>query len=57
MNENVDRGMSTLVIFIISAALLSAAQSVVTTGLAEIMADFHVTSTQHNGFIQPFCLF
>ena len=39
MNENIDRGMSTLIIFIIAAAILSAAQSVVTTGIAGIMND------------------
>lgn len=44
MNENVEKGMSTLIIFIIAAALLSAAQTVVTTGLADIMADFNASS-------------
>ena len=40
-----NRGMSTLLIFIIAAAVLSAAQSVVTTGIAGIMTDFHISST------------
>ena len=40
MEENIDRGMSTLIVFIIGAAILSAAQSVVTTGLNGIMNDF-----------------
>ena len=35
----------TLIIFIIAAALLSTAQSIVTTGLAEIMVDFQISST------------
>lgn len=35
----------TLIIFIIAAAILSGAQTVVTTSLAGIMADFHVSST------------
>lgn len=35
----------TLLIFIIAAAILSGAQTVVTTSLAGIMADFHVSST------------
>ena len=40
MNVKLDRGMSTLLVFIVAAAILSAAQSVVTTGIAGIMADF-----------------
>ena len=45
MNENIKSGTSTLIIFIIAAAILSAAQSIVTTGLNGIMADFHVSAT------------
>ncbi len=56
MNENIDRGMSTLIIFIIAAAILSAAQSVVTTGLAGIMADFHVSSTTAQWIYSSFLL-
>ena len=33
MNVKLDRGMSTLLVFIVAAAILSAAQSVVTTGI------------------------
>lgn len=56
MNENIDRGMSTLIIFIIAAAILSAAQSVVTTGIAGIMADFHVHSTTAQWIYSSFLL-
>ena len=56
MNENIDRGMSTLIIFIIAAAILSAAQSVVTTGIAGIMADFHVHSTTVQWIYSSFLL-
>lgn len=35
MNKNMDNGKILLIIFIISATLLSAAQSVVTTALAQ----------------------
>ena len=56
MNENIDRGMSTLIIFIIAAAILSAAQSVVTTGIAEIMVDFHVHSTTAQWIYSSFLL-
>lgn len=51
-----DRGMSTLLIFIIAAAILSAAQSVVTTGLAGIMADFHISSTTAQWIYSSFLL-
>ena len=56
MNENMDRGMSTLIIFIIAAAILSAAQSVVTTGIAGIMADFHISSTTAQWIYSSFLL-
>ena len=56
MNENIDRGMSTLIIFIIAAAILSAAQSVVTTGIAGIMADFHIHSTTAQWIYSSFLL-
>ena len=56
MDVNVDRGMSTLIIFIIAAALLSAAQSVVTTGITGIMTDFHVSSTTVQWIYSSFLL-
>ena len=56
MNVKLDRGMSTLLIFIIAAAILSAAQSVVTTGIAGIMADFHVSSTTAQWVYSSFLL-
>ena len=37
-------GFSTLIIFIIAAAILSASQSVVTTSLTDIMSDFGINS-------------
>ena len=51
-----DRGMSTLIIFIIAAAILSAAQSVVTTGIAGIMADFNIPSTTAQWIYSSFLL-
>ena len=56
MNVKLDRGMSTLLIFIIAAAILSAAQSVVTTGIAGIMDDFHVSSTTAQWIYSSFLL-
>lgn len=56
MNVNSQKGMSTLVIFIIAAALLSAAQSVVTTGLADIMVDFQISSTTAQWIYSSFLL-
>ncbi|MBO6123522.1 MAG: MFS transporter [Methanobrevibacter sp.] len=56
MNENLDGGKSTLIIFIIAAAILSAAQSVVTTGIAGIMADFHISSTTAQWIYSSFLL-
>ena len=56
MNENIDRGMSTLIIFIIAAAILSAAQSVVTTAVAGIMADFNIPSTTAQWIYSSFLL-
>ena len=56
MNENYDRGRSTLIIFIIAAAILSAAQSVVTTGLADIMIDFNISSTTAQWIYSSFLL-
>ena len=56
MNENIESGTSTLIVFIIAAAILSAAQSVVTTGLTGIMADFHVSSTTAQWIYSSFLL-
>ena len=56
MNKNIDRGMSTLIIFIIAAAILSAAQSVVTTSISGIMADFHISSTTAQWIYSSFLL-
>jgi len=46
----------TLIIFIIATTLLSTAQSVVTTGLAGIMSDFHVSSTTAQWVYSSFLL-
>ncbi len=56
MNKNVDGGMSTLIVFIVAAAILSAAQSVVTTGISGIMADFHISSTTAQWIYSSFLL-
>ena len=56
MNKNLDSGMSTLIIFIIAAAILSAAQSVVTTGLSGVMADFHISSATAQWIYSSFLL-
>ena len=56
MNENLDRGMSTLIVFIIAAAILSAAQSVVTTGISGIMTDFNISSTTAQWIYSSFLL-
>ena len=56
MNRNLDRGMSTLIVFIIAAAILSAAQSVVTTGISGIMADFNISSTTAQWIYSSFLL-
>jgi len=56
MNSNIDKGMSTLIIFIIAAAILSAAQSVVTTGISGIMTDFNITSTTAQWIYSSFLL-
>jgi len=56
MNENFDKGMSTLIVFIVAAAILSAAQSVVTTGISGIMADFNITSTTAQWIYSSFLL-
>jgi len=56
MNKNMDRGMSTLIVFIVAAAILSAAQSVVTTGISGIMADFHISSTTAQWIYSSFLL-
>ena len=45
MNMSLDKNTTALIIFVIAAALLSTAQTVVTTGVVGIMADFHVSST------------
>ncbi|MBQ6511072.1 MFS transporter [Methanobrevibacter sp.] len=44
MNSEVKTGRTTLIIFIIAAAILSAAQTVVTTGISFITLDFHTTT-------------
>ncbi len=46
----------TLIIFIIAAALLSTAQSIVTTGLSEIMIDFQISSTTAQWIYSSFLL-
>ncbi len=51
-----DKGMTTLIVFIIAAAILSAAQSVVTTGIANIMADFNIHSTTAQWIYSSFLL-
>ena len=56
MNRNLDRGKTTLIVFIIAAAILSAAQSVVTTGIANIMADFNISSTTAQWIYSSFLL-
>ena len=56
MNKNMDKGMTTLIVFIIAAAILSAAQSVVTTGIANIMADFNIHSTTAQWIYSSFLL-
>lgn len=56
MDFKSNQGMSTLIIFIISAAILSAAQSVVTTSIAGIMADFHISSTTAQWIYSSFLL-
>ena len=56
MNGNLDRGMSTLIVFIVAAAILSAAQSVVTTGISGIMADFNISSTTAQWIYSSFLL-
>ena len=45
MNVNLDKNTTALIVFVIAAALLSTAQTVVTTGVVGIMSDFHVSST------------
>ena len=56
MNENKNSGMATLIIFVIAAAILSAAQSVVTTGISGIMTDFNVSSTTAQWIYSSFLL-
>ena len=45
MNVNLDKNTIALIVFVIAAALLSTAQTVVTTGVVGIMSDFHISST------------
>ena len=52
----VTKEMITLIIFIVATTLLSTAQSVVTTGLAGIMDDFHVSSTMVQWVYSSFLL-
>ena len=56
MSSKLDKGTITLIIFIIAATLLSAAQSVVTTGLADIMVDFGASSTTAQWIYSSFLL-
>lgn len=56
MNVNLNKGYITLIIFILAATLLSSAQSVVTTGLANIMADFSASSTTVQWIYSSFLL-
>lgn len=56
MKVKLDNGITTLIIFILAATLLSAAQSVVTTGLADIMNDFAVSSTTAQWIYSSFLL-
>ena len=56
MNVKLDKGTVTLIIFIIAATVLSAAQSVVTTGLADIMVDFGASSTTAQWIYSSFLL-
>ena len=53
---NTDNGKTTLIIFIIAAALLSAAQSIVTTGLTGIMGDFRISPTTVQWIYSSFLL-
>ena len=53
---NLSKENATLVVFLITATILSTAQTVVTTGLAGIMADFHVTSTTVQWIYSSFLL-
>lgn len=57
MKVKLDNGITTLIIFILAATLLSAAQSVVTTGLADVMMILQFHLLLHNGFIHHFYLF
>lgn len=56
MKLNETKGFSTLIIFIIAAAIMSASQSVVTTGISGIMADFQVSSTTAQWIYSAFLL-
>lgn len=56
MNLRESEGFSTLIIFILAAALMSASQSVVTTGLTDIMADFAINSTTAQWIYSAFLL-
>ncbi|MDO5849425.1 MAG: MFS transporter [Methanobrevibacter sp.] len=56
MNLSKSEGFSTLIIFILAAALMSASQSVVTTGLTDIMKDFAINSTTAQWVYSAFLL-
>lgn len=45
MNLNLDKNTTALIIFVIAAAILSTAQTVVTTGVVGIMSDFNISHT------------
>lgn len=56
MNENINKGMMTLILFIIAATILSAAQTVVTTSISVIMKDFGVSSSNAQWIYSSFLL-
>ena len=56
MNVNLDKNTTALIVFVVAAALLSTAQTVVTTGVVGIMSDFHVSSTMAQWVYSSFLL-
>lgn len=56
MNFKLDENTITIAIFVIAAALLSTAQTVVTTGVVGIMADFNISSTIAQWIFSSFLL-
>lgn len=53
---NITKENATLLVFLITATILSTAQTVVTTGLAGIMADFQIHSTTVQWIYSSFLL-